>query len=231
MDGVPPASGRPPRHTLEMASIQHFAQEYDQLQPGEQAMFADSVRHLLSDGIIWRDHDPDRRIYGFLLRRGHLVGDYLHLTGWEMQHDERLAIFSVAHRDGAHRLRLDRDTTIWLLLLRLIYAEKRERIELRLTRHPTITVAEVAQRYADFFPGKAVRKKTSLDAALRQLQGCKLIRAGGGGHLRAGDGDQIIELLPTLEVAVPANEIAELAERIRSYDLSQKKADKAASED
>ena len=47
-----------------------------------------------------------------------------------------------------------------MLLLRLIYAEKRERVELRLTRYPTVTVGDVAQRYAEFFPGR--RKSHSM---------------------------------------------------------------------
>jgi hypothetical protein len=71
--------------------------------------------------------------------------------------------------------------------------------------------------------------KTSLDAALRTLQSLKLIRAGGGGTLRAGDSDRLIELLPTLEVVVPGSAISEIAERLAEYDRS--KGRRAASGD
>ena len=101
--------------------------------------------------------------------------------------------------------------------MRLFYAEKRERVELSLTRYPTVTVGDVAQRYAEFFSGQAVRKKTSLDDALRTLQTLKLVRAGGGGVLRAANNDQVIELLPTLEVVVPATAIADLVARLGEY--------------
>lgn len=201
-------------------NLARFAEEYSQLPPGEQTQFAETVRRLFANGFLWREEEADRRIYSFLVRRRELIADYLIVAGWELRHDERNGIFQIIHREGFHRRRFNRDTTIWLLLLRLIYAEKRERLEVSLTRYPTITVAEVAQRYNEFFPGQVVRKKTSFDEALRTLQSLKLIRAAGGGVLRARDGEKLIELLPTLEVAVSAGEIGALAEQLREYDRS-----------
>ena len=198
-----------------------FTREYEELSPNEQAQFAEAVRRLLAEGIIWREEETDRRVYNFLVRRRELVADYLQVAGWELRHDERVAVFHVVHREGAHRRRLSRDSTVWLLLLRLIYAEQRESLKVTLTRHPVTTVGEVAARYAEFFPGKAVRKKTSLEDALRTLQHLKLIRpAGGAGALRASNSEQMIELLPTLEIVVPASEISAVAASLREYDRS-----------
>jgi hypothetical protein len=198
-----------------------FAEAYSDLAYGEQQQFGDTVRRLLSDGLIWREDEQDRPIYNFLVRRRELVAAYLAVAGWELRYDERLAIFHVLHRTGAHRRRLTRDTTIWLLLLRLIYAEKREHVEVSLTRYPTISIEELYQRYTEFLPGQAVKKKTSLDAALRTLHGLKLIRAGGGGTLRASESDRLIELLPALEVVVPGGAISEIAERLAEYDRAK----------
>lgn len=207
--------------------LAEFATEYALLSAGEQALFAEAVRRLLAEGLLWRGDEDDTRAYAFLLRRRELLAEYLQVAGWELRHDERAQVFQAVHRDGAHHRRLSRDTTVWLLLLRLIYAEKRERVELSLTRYPTVTVGEVAQRYAAFFPGQAVRKKTSLDEALRTLQALKLIRAGGGGVLRAANNDQLIELLPTLEVVVPAAAVAELAARLGEYQRDRAEAPEA----
>jgi hypothetical protein len=139
------------------------------------------------------------------------------VAGWQLRHFEPGRIYHVFHAEGAHRRRLSLKTTRWLLVLRLIYAEKRERLEATLTRHPTVTVGEVYERYLAFFPGQKVREKTSLDEALRTLQGLRLIRAAGGGYLRAADTDKALELLPALEVVVPAQAIAEVADRLREY--------------
>ncbi len=212
-------------------TLTDFAEAYSQLTPGEQQQFSDAVRRLLSDGLIWREDEQDRRAYNFLVRRRELVGDYLAVGGWELRYDERIAVFQVVHREGAHRRRLNRDTTIWLLLLRLVYAEKRERVEVSLTRYPTISVEELYTRYTEFLPGQAVKKKTSLEEALRTLQGLKLIRAGRGGTLRANNGDTLIELLPTLEVVVPSQAIGEIAEQLQAYDRSRSRGAGADSDD
>ena len=201
-------------------SLIAFAEEYNRLSTNEQAQFTEAVRRLLADGLIWREEESERRIYHFIARRAALARDYLSVAGWELRHDERLGIFQVAHSEGAHRRRLNRDTTIWLLLLRMIYAEKRERLEITLTRYPVATVGEVIQRYSEFFPGQTIKKKGSLEDALRALQNLKLIRMGG--VPRANDTEQPIELLPTLEAVVPASEIATIADRLREFDRSSK---------
>ncbi|WP_129630673.1 DUF4194 domain-containing protein [Candidatus Oscillochloris fontis] len=199
-------------------SLLQFAQEYSQLASSEQAQFAHALRRLLADGLIWREDEADRSIYAFLIRRRELVADYLAVVGWELRFAEQVGVFHVVHRDGAHRRRFSREMTIWLLLLRLIYAEKRERLEVILTRYPVIETGEVARRYAEFFPGQQVRKRSSLADALRTFQTLKLVRVAGGGAIRTGQAEQLIELLPTLEIIVPAAGITALAERLREYE-------------
>jgi hypothetical protein len=198
-------------------SLTQFAAEYDSLPPGDQALFADSIRRLLGDGLIWREDEADRRLYNFLARRADLVREYLAVAGWELRFHDRANIYQVIHPEGAHRRRLNRKTTIWLLVLRLLYAEIQEKPRAALTRYPVVTVADVVERFSAFFPGQRVREKTSLDEALRTLQSIKLIRAANGGALRARDVDKQIELLPALEVVVPAHEVAAVAEKLADY--------------
>ena len=198
-------------------NLTQLGQTYEALPPGEQALFAETVRRLLSDGFLWRDDETDRRAYNFLTRRSELVAAYLEVAGWKLRYDEDTRIYTLAHVEGAHRRRFGRKTTIWLLVLRLIYAEKRERPEATLTRYPTISVGDVIERYAAFFPNQKVREKTSLDEALRALQAARLIRPGGGGALRASQPEKFIELLPALEVIIPPQEIVALAARLQEY--------------
>jgi len=120
---------------------------------------------------------------------------------------------------------------VWLLLLRLMYAEKLERLEVGLTRYPVVEVSAIVQRYAEFFPGQTVRKRSSLFEALRTFQTLKLVRAAGGGTIRSGNVDQMIELLPTLEIIVPAANITALNDRLRTYDRTREDEDGGDSEE
>jgi Domain of unknown function (DUF4194) len=201
-------------------SLMHIAQEYEQLAPGEQALFAESVKRLLAEGLLWREDEGDRKTYNFLSRRGDLVREYLFICGWRLEFYEQARIYYVTHVDGAHRRRLSKELTIWLLIARLLYAERRERVEATLTRYPVVKVGEIADRYAAYFPNQRLRKKTSLTEALRAMQAMKLIAAAEGGSLRADDPERLVELRPALEVILPAGEIESLADRLREYQQS-----------
>src|SRR5437867_1212957 len=127
-------------------SLVRVAQEYEQLGPGEQAAFAETVKHLLADGHVWREDEEDRKAYNFLSRRADLVREYLFVSGWRLEFSEATKIYYVMHVDGAHRRRLNKELTIWLLIVRLLYAEKRERPEATLTRYPVVRVGDIAER-------------------------------------------------------------------------------------
>lgn len=201
-------------------SLLNFAHEYEQLGPGEQATFAETLKRLLTDGLIWREADDDRKAYNFLARRAELVQHYLQVAGWKLEFHEPTKIYFLVHAEGAHRRRFSKELTIWLLVVRLLYAEKREKPEATLTRYPLVKVGDITDRYAAFFPNQRIRKKTSLTEALRSLHTLKLIRGVGVGSLSADDPDKLVELLPALEVVVPAHDIAALADRLREYQPS-----------
>jgi len=193
-----------------------FADEYAALSPNEQAQFAEAVRVLLAEGLIWREDGGKRHVYSFLNRHTELVKGYLSMAGWQLLHHEHSQTFQVIHRDGYHRKRLSLDTTIWLLLLRTLYAEQQESMATRLTRYPAVTIGDIIQRYSEL-PHARKRKKSSLEEALRQLQQLTLIRAANGGSLRASHPEQVIELLPTLEVVVAAGSVQQVAEQLSEY--------------
>jgi hypothetical protein len=98
----------------------------------------------------------------------------------------------------------------------MLYAEQQESNMMRLTRYPAVTIEDVIRRYNEL-PNARKRKKTSLEDALRQLQQLNLIRSASGGSLRVSNTKQVIELLPTLEVIVPAGNAQKVADRLAEY--------------
>lgn len=193
-----------------------FTESYANLHPNEKAQFADTIRILLSESLIWREEERTRHVYLFLKRYTDLVKGYLDVAGWELLYHEQSMTFQVVHRDGSHRKRLSLDTTIWLLLLRLLYAEQQESPTPRLTRYPTVTIDTLIRRYTEL-PHARKYKRTSLEEALRQLQHFPFIRAANGGNLKVRNGEQVIELLPPLEVVVTATNAAAVAAKLADY--------------
>lgn len=197
-------------------SLTDFAAQYATLSAHEQGQFTQAVRRLFNDGFLWRDDEADRSLYYFVQKQTSLLASYLDVAGWQLVGDERLRLFHLTHREGAHRRRLTLETTRWLLILRLFHAEQREKATLQLAHYPTVTVLELYRRREELMRAP-IRKKSSLEEALRTLSALKLIRAATGGALRADNPDQLIELLPILELIIPATSIAALHERLQSY--------------
>lgn len=196
-----------------------FAEEYNELSPNDQALFSESVNRLLAEGLVWFEDTGRSQVYGFVRRHFEMVKDYLSLAGWQLTYYEQQRVFQVTHREGAHRKHLSQESTICLLLLRMIYAEQQEANMLRLTRYPAITLGELYRRYQEL-PNARKRWKNKFEESLRHLQRLNLLRLVGGGSLRLSNPQQVIELLPTLEVVVPAGTAQEVAERLAEYGTS-----------
>lgn len=193
-----------------------FADTYGELPAHEQALFAETVNKLLTEGMIWYEDAGKTALYAFLRRHGEVVKEYLSLAGWQLTWHEQQRIYQVTHRDGAHRRQLSSPTTICLLLLRLLYAEQQEANTLRLTKYPAITLGDLYRRYQEL-PNARPRWRQHFENALRQLARLNLLRLVGGGSLRLSNPQQVIELLPTLEVIVPAGHAQQVAERLSAY--------------
>jgi hypothetical protein len=194
-----------------------FGNKLDALNSSEQALFTDTLRRLLAQSWLWRDDDDDRRHYNFLTRYEDLVRQYLSLGGWELHHAEALRLFHVRSAENAHRRRLNKALTLWLLIARLIYQEQREQNRTTLNAWPLIKVSDLYDRYRSFFPGRPVRVKGEFTEALRELRALRLIRTPEGGAPRADTPDKLIELLPALEIVISAGTLAELAALIQQY--------------
>jgi hypothetical protein len=203
-------------------SVGESAQELLELSNSEQALFAQSLSLLFETGFLWREEDSDRSSYGFILRKRPLFEDYFSMLGWNLVFHERLNILQIIHRRNAHKKRLSKDTTIWLLIARLLYAEAKEDKKLSLTRNPVCKVSDFVERYAEHFPGKAFRKKQSLTDGLNELQGLRLIRPAGSKYLVHKDPDALVELLPTLEVVVSALKLKDVSGQIDAFAQESK---------
>jgi hypothetical protein len=164
-----------------------------------------ALDQLLTQGLLWREHESDRRAYNALVRWREVAAAQLHSKGWVLVHHESLQTFQAVNRKGKHHRHLNRNTALCLFVLRLLRAET----PVGLTPHPVITLSALSLRCADF------NIQPDLSAALPELVHLKLIQPAGGRLLRPTQPDQLIELLPTLEVAIPDSAIQTLAEQLK----------------
>jgi hypothetical protein len=164
-----------------------------------------ALDQLLAQGWLWRGSESDRRAYNTVARWREVAVQHLHSKGWVLIHHEPLQIFQAVNRKGKHHRHLNRNSALCLLVLRLLRSET----PAGLTPQPIITLGTLLARCADF------NIQPDLAAALPDLCNLKLIRPVAGRTLRPTDPDHLIELLPSLEIAVSDSAITQLANQIQ----------------
>ena len=163
-----------------------------------------ALDQLLAHGLLWRGLDSDRRAYNTLVRWREVAAQQLHSQGWILIHHDSLQTFQAVNRKGKHQRHLNRNTTLCLLILRLLQTET----PIGFTPYPVIALSDLLKRCADF------NLQIDLSSALPELAALKLIRPVANRTLRPTDPDQLIELLPPLEIAISDSALKTLAQQL-----------------
>lgn len=119
---------------------------FTNLSDSEQNELQMVVNHLLSVNFIVKE--LDKSSYYTAKRHKEKLEQFFRFLGWKFVFDERLELVLVKSSKGQHQRRLTRDESVWLLILRLIYQEKREGISL--ASFPMVTLYEIKRKYETF---------------------------------------------------------------------------------
>ena len=99
------------------------------------------IQSLLACNFLTREHDA--ALYIAARRYREELAEYFQVIGWEFRVDERYEIVWLLSTGMAHRRALTMEESIWLLVLRLIYEEKRT--GLNLSTFPMTTLRDPRQ--------------------------------------------------------------------------------------
>ncbi len=141
--------------------------------------------------------------------------DYLRawfdMAGWDLHRDTGLGIINITNRFGYNRMRIDKNATVFLLALRLIFEEQREKLSLR--KEVTTTVRELTDKLMTL----GVIERRLPDRALRD--GLNLLRSFN--IIERLDGpvtelDTKLLIYPTVLLAIPNERISRLSEMLKS---------------
>ena len=119
---------------------------FQDLSDSEQSKVKEVIQRLMEVNLLIKD--KDRELYATIRRYRTALEGYYRFLGWELVVDERHECVYLHIPDGRLRRRLDREQTLWLLVLRLLYEEKRQ--GLSLADYPMITLYEIRSKYETF---------------------------------------------------------------------------------
>jgi len=149
---------------------------------------------LTSKTFIIRGIDKEQELYDFTIRNIALFETWFSCMDAVLVRDESLGV--IAFRgSGNTRLRFSRDEICAVLVLRLLYEDKR--LEVSLHKFPVVSVREFQDKY-NAMTGEEI-KKTALIKVLSRLSSCKLISIQSNDY---ADPEAIIQLYPSIPLSI-----------------------------
>jgi hypothetical protein len=156
--------------------------------------FRAALHILTSKTFIIRGIDKERELYDFTIRNIALFETWFSCMDASLVRDESLGV--IAFRgSGSTRLFFSKDEICAVLVLRLLYEDKR--LEVTLTKFPVISVRDFQDKY-NAITGEEI-KKTALIKVLTRLSSCKLISVESYDY---ADPDAVIQLYPSIPFSI-----------------------------
>ena len=193
---------------------------YDKLSVKDKESFKKVVNRLLLQNYVLRDvYNEKEKImksnydYRFIERNKSMIEAYLDYSGWQLSIDNKYGVAYVINAYEYNKVTFNKMSTIFLLVLRLIYDEEREKLSLK--SEVMITVHDLINRMLSVGVFKKKPSAKDMESVLRKLSQYRVIDKGTGLWSQA---DTKLIIYPTILFILTDAKINELLGLITSDD-------------
>jgi hypothetical protein len=183
--------------------------EYQNLNQTQQNTFKDVANKLLSNTFLCRDKADNKESYYFVVSFKSLFEEFFNMLGDTVEVDQNLGTVQLISQFNSSTLKLNRDQTVVLLILRILYSENLK--ETTLNNNIICNVEDIQNKY-NYLEIKQHINKTDLVRALRLFRRLNLIEVIGLKDALVANTKVV--LLPTLLCAIKTNDINEVHQAI-----------------
>lgn len=176
---------------------------YERLTNVQKATFKDIANKLLASTFLARDKKDNKDNYYFVVSYKELFDEFFAILGYEVKLDQGVGAIMLKSDQNTGFLKLRRDETIILLILRILYHERLK--ETSLNENVVITVLDIHEKY-NFLEIKKRINKTDLVSALRLFRRFNLIETIGDITMS----NTKVVIMPTILYAINTEEITEV---------------------
>ena len=194
-----------------------FSEQFAQLSGSDQTRFAEIVNKILLKGFVVRDiFDSREKIirvnpdFRFIERQFDLINDYLKFYGWVLNKDLILGVFYLVNTFEDNRIRIDRETSLVLFTLRLIYEDEKEEGGSSSTQSIYMTTPSLIKMMVDHgitMPGKRLTGRL-IGKSLRFLNNHNIISKVSGSY---DEGNVSFYILPSIKYAIDNEKIVAMS--------------------
>ena len=180
----------------------------------QQNQFKDAANKLLASTFLSRDKKDNKESYYFLMSYKELFDEFFGILGYEIELDIQSGSVMLTGATASNTLKLKRDETLVLLILRLLYHEKMK--EASLNDNIVCEVSDIHEKY-DYLEIKKKLNKTDLVSSLRLFRRYNLIEVTGD---LASSSCKIV-ILPTILMAIKSEDINEVFNTINKISSDE----------
>lgn len=173
---------------------------YERLTNVQKATFKDIANKLLASTFLARDKKDNKDNYYFVVSYKEVFDEFFAILGYEVKLDQGVGSIMLKSDQNTGFLKLRRDETIILLILRILYHERLK--ETSLNENVVITVLDIHEKY-NFLEIKKRINKTDLVSALRLFRRFNLIETIGDITMS----NTKVVIMPTILYAINTEEI------------------------
>jgi len=180
----------------------------------QQNQFKDAANKLLASTFLSRDKKDNKESYYFLMSYKELFDEFFAILGYEIELDIQSGSVMLTGATASNTLKLKRDETLVLLILRLLYHEKMR--EASLNDNIVCEVSDIHEKY-DYLEIKKKLNKTDLLSSLRLFRRYNLIEVTGDLTTSSCK----IVILPTILMAIKSEDITEVYNTVNKITASE----------
>ncbi len=187
-----------------------FATLYEQLSDREKQQFSETVNLLLAKTYLVYEREEDRGHYRFVEKNLELFTRYLEMARWSLHLQKQYMVIQLYNMDERNRYSFNLQETIFLLILRLLYDEKRR--NLRLTQQVLANGWEIQEKYLALQIRSRLPSKEDTRRILKRFSSFALLDLKKG-HWR--DPEAVYQLYPTLLLVINPGDLDALTDWLR----------------
>ncbi len=180
---------------------------FETMTVAQKTQFKDTANKLLASTFLSRDKKDNKESYYFLMNFKDLFDEFFEILGYTINLDTQLGCVMLEGASASNTLKLKRDESIILLILRLLYHEHAK--DTSLNDNIVCSVADIHTKY-DYLQIKRKLNKTDLISSLRLLRRYNIIEVTGDVTSSACR----LVILPTILMAIKSDDVNEVYQTI-----------------
>jgi len=180
------------------------------------------MNRLLGQTFLYQTCEDDKEDYYFVHRHRAVFAALLSIAGFKLLHDDYHRIFQVVSDFGYCRQRYKLDESLMIVVLRKLYEEQAE--QLNLATDPVVTIGEIREEYRTITGKERDLGVGQYEAILRRLRRLGLIEPLDGRSLGVRDSEARLRLHGSVKMILPVQTAEEMEAWLRRYRVTEEES-------